>query len=151
MTNFVSIWFSLVCLKIIELNDVCRWMHGSVLSYIPPPMIKTFLSLDFEALHMVRWTLGSARADFLAVTLTLPPTTSTYNDIIKSTSQKSPLIQRNFTLIMLWVLLYLTLNLGMLSRPGKSSMSPVFTLKQAPCQGQRTLPLQWLPLTSGAP
>lgn len=58
-------------------------------------MIRTFLSLDFEALHMVRWTLGSARADFLAVTLTLPPSTSTYNDIITSTSQRSPLIQRN--------------------------------------------------------
>lgn len=60
-------------------------------------MIRTFLSLDFEALHMVRWTLGSASADFLAVTLTLPPSTSTYNDIMTSTSQRSPLIQRNFT------------------------------------------------------
>lgn len=28
------------------------------------------------------------------------------------------------------------------SIPGKSSMSPVFMLKQAPCQGQRTVPFE---------
>ena len=33
-----------------------------------------------------------------------------------------------------------TWNLCRLSRPGKSSRSPVLTLKQAPCQGQRTRP-----------
>lgn len=39
----------------------------------------------------------------------------------------------------------LTWNLGKLSKPGKSSMSPVLMLKQAPCQGQRTLPLDKTP------
>ena len=33
-----------------------------------------------------------------------------------------------------------TWNLCRLSRPGKSSRSPLLTLKQAPCQGQRTRP-----------
>jgi len=33
-----------------------------------------------------------------------------------------------------------TWNFGMLSRPGKSSMSPVLTEKQAPCHGHRTSP-----------
>ena len=39
----------------------------------------------------------------------------------------------------------LTSNFGKLSNPGKSSISPVFTLKQAPCHGQRTTPLQYAP------
>ena len=34
-----------------------------------------------------------------------------------------------------------TWNLAMLSRPGKSSISPVPRLKQAPCQGHLILPL----------
>jgi len=33
-----------------------------------------------------------------------------------------------------------TWNFGMLSSPGKSSMSPVWTEKQAPCHGHRTSP-----------
>lgn len=38
-----------------------------------------------------------------------------------------------------------TWNVGRLSRPGKSSMSPVATLKQAPCHGQRTCPFDSTP------
>ena len=37
---------------------------------------------------------------------------------------------------------------GMLSRPGKSSMSPDFRLKQAPCHGQRTWPLPTTPVAT---
>lgn len=38
-----------------------------------------------------------------------------------------------------------TWKVGRLSRPGKSSMSPVAMLKHAPCQGQRTCPLDSTP------
>lgn len=38
-----------------------------------------------------------------------------------------------------------TWKVGRLSRPGKSSMSPVAMLKHAPCQGQRTCPLDNTP------
>lgn len=38
-----------------------------------------------------------------------------------------------------------TWKVGRLSRPGKSSMSPVAMLKQAPCHGQRTCPFDSTP------
>uniref|UniRef100_A0A336LZK1 CSON012283 protein n=1 Tax=Culicoides sonorensis TaxID=179676 RepID=A0A336LZK1_CULSO len=37
------------------------------------------------------------------------------------------------------------------SNPGKSSISPVFKLKQAPCHGQRTRPSPREPVSKGAP
>lgn len=46
---------------------------------------------------------------------------------------------------------YGTWNLGKLSKPGKSSISPVPMLKQAPCQGQRTLPLDRTPKKTNKP
>lgn len=41
--------------------------------------------------------------------------------------------------------LIVTWKVGRLSRPGKSSMSPVAMLKQAPCHGQRTCPFDSTP------
>lgn len=38
-----------------------------------------------------------------------------------------------------------TWKVGRLSSPGKSSMSPVAMLKQAPCHGQRTCPFDSTP------
>uniref|UniRef100_A0A1A9Z3Y9 Uncharacterized protein n=1 Tax=Glossina pallidipes TaxID=7398 RepID=A0A1A9Z3Y9_GLOPL len=70
---------------------------------------------------------------------------------LNTTFSTSPSLLPSISLMPLFIIIFTLFSQGNESSPGKSSISPVLMLKQAPCHGQRIRPSPKTPVCKGAP